>query len=429
VPERRLAIVRALVVGGLLATFAIAPRLWLAHPFFGPVPVLDHLPALRPPLDGLWLALLVTGLLPLLHPRAPAKWLAAWTALLLARCIWDRITWQPYLLQYGVTMGVLAWAARAPRCEARARVALDALRLAMVAIYFWAGFSKLNVSFLEHGVRGVAGSLVGEELARTLQRLAVAVPLVEMGFAVALLLPRLRRAGVAAGWGMHLFILACIGPLGSGYNPIVWPWNLVMMGLLWLLFWDERESRWRDILAPGRWRAKQIVFTLFVVCPALGQLGLWDRYLSFPLYSASVATAQLYVSGPLEERVPEAVQAHVIPWRADPFVGYLPVPYWMEREIHAFMPPHRDNFLHTGRRVCAWAREDRDVGLVILAAPAPWQRQGEATELRCSDLRVPRRLRLPRSPRGRGSGRRWRRRPRSRSGRSRRRFRSSRTAW
>ena len=390
IDERRLLFIRVLVIGGLLSVFLIAPRLWLDDPFFGPFPVSEALPELRSPWDAIWLALLVLGLLPLLHPRIPWQWSTAWLALLLARCVWDRGTWQPYLLQYGAMLGLLAWADRA-----RARSlgfpspgdTLDALRLIVVAIYFWSGVSKFNSSFFESGIAMLVADLVGPDQAVFLQGFAPAVPVIETGFAIGLLFPRTRRLSVVAAAGMHVFILACIGPLGSSYNPIVWPWNGIMLWLLWLLFWDAPEARPASILRPGDDLLKRVVFVLFVVGPALGQLGWWNHYLSFPLYSAAVADARAYISPRIRELLPESAPVALDRPGDGKAYAYLPVAHWMEHEVGAFMPPHPENFIQTGRKLCGLATQDRDVVLIVVDAPPPWEPIGKQEQWTCSELR------------------------------------------
>ena len=396
---RPLWLVRVLVVIGLGSALAIAPGLWLEHPFLGPFPVHDGPPRLGPPLDGFWLGAFALGLLPLLHPRVPWTWTATVAVALLARCIWDRATWQPYLLQYGTMLAVLAWAARAEGAEreARTRASLDAFRLVLVAIYFWSGVSKLNATFLAGGVVPLTVDLVGPIWAERLQAAALLAPLFEMGFAIALLFPRVRQPAVLAAAGMHAFILACIGPWASDYNPVVWPWNGVMVALLALLFWPEREAGPRSILLPGARLAKRIVFALFVVAPALGQVGLWPHYLSFPLYSAAVADARVYVDAALHERLPGSAQRLLEPMptpRPDlPYVGFLRLAEWMEHEQGAFMPPHDESFQATARALCRLAEEDGDGGegellLTILDAPPPWRIERSARRWTCAQLRA-----------------------------------------
>jgi len=61
-------------------------------------------------------------------------------------------------------------------------------------------------------------------------------PVVELAIGLALWVPSLRRAAIAAAVVLHLAALLFLGPLGYNYNWVVWPWNLAMIGLVWALF-------------------------------------------------------------------------------------------------------------------------------------------------------------------------------------------------
>jgi len=125
------------------------------------------------------------------------------------------------------------------------------------------------------------------------------VPVVEAVIGLGLLTRRFRKPAVVGALSMHVFIMLCVGPLGSSYNTVVWPWNFAMSAFVVILFWRASdEPSPLTILDPGRnfssvaaFRAAVLV--LFAFMPLFNFFGLWDSYLSSSLYSG--ASKRAYV--------------------------------------------------------------------------------------------------------------------------------------
>ncbi len=77
----------------------------------------------------------------------------------------------------------------------------------------------------------------------------------EMG-GLLLLFPRTRRAAVFFLIAMHCFVLVMIGPFGSKWNQVVWPWKIAMAIALWALFWRRETGPWPapNLLGLAWWR-------------------------------------------------------------------------------------------------------------------------------------------------------------------------------
>ena len=384
---QRLRLARVLTAAALLATFWIARGLWLDHPYFGTIPVFEGLPRLASPVDAVVLGVLAALLLPALLLERPGKWVLVWCGLFAARCAWDRITWQPYLYQYFFMLLVLGLAE-----GRRERDGLNALRLVLVSVYFWSGVAKFNHQFLEDGVVRILTGVVSEPWIERLQSVALAIPILETAMALGLLTSRFRVPAVVLALGMHASILAMIGPLGLDYNHVVWPWNLVMMGLLPLLFLGGEPSVAKEVLGlregtpPFHWA----VLVFFGVCPALAKRGLWDEYLSFELYAASEPRGTLFVTEAVAERMPASAREQLVPARAGGFALYLRLVYWSETELGAFAPPNAAVYRHVARRFCALAgggpRPSPEVGLVLESAPDWITGETEQNQLLCGQF-------------------------------------------
>ena len=82
---------------------------------------------------------------------------------------------------------------------------------------------------------------------------------------------------------MHVFNLIWLGPLGLQYNKVVWPWNVAMIILLWMIFIKK------EINAKLIWKnTGALVAFCWILLPALNLAGWWDNYLSCNLYSGNI---------------------------------------------------------------------------------------------------------------------------------------------
>jgi hypothetical protein len=374
---------------GLLAALLIAPKLWLDHPFFGSLPPFDGLPSIPPPLALGWYSALVLLLVPVgLVPR-PHRFIVAWCALFALRAAIDLSVWQPYLYQYAVMLLSLALVAPGARSDRDDSAALNVNRLIVACVYFWSGLNKLNYRFLTAGLEAVPGldalllPLAHWVAPTSLTPLSMLMPFVETAMAAGLLFRPTRKAAAAAAIAMHVLILLAIGPLGKNHNPVVWPWNVAMIAFVVLLFLRGADAPPLRIVW-GRWIFHRVVLVLFAICPLLGMAGLWPASLSFRLYTFRLATADVYVTESLRDRMPPATRAEVepvsvsftlaptgggAPAKVGPFVGGLNISDWSERELHAFIPAEPRAFQRVFEKVCALAQRPADALLLQVTPP------------------------------------------------------------
>ena len=391
--RQRLDAVTATVCAGLLAAFALSPRLWLSDRTF-PLTPIPPLPPLPVPTDyilmvGAAAALLATLAASAMRFRGRAstvpladRWLPATVIALMVLAITDQQRWQPWFYQYTAMLAAVAISTR-PGARTSATDALDACRTILAGIYLWSGVQKLNVSFLTLDfpwmVEPIVQALPGWA-GRGLESLAVAVPVVEISVAAAVLSPRLRRAGVAAAIGTHAFILACLGPLGHDWNTIVWPWNVAMIALVVLLFGGHADPGWRRVLTAQSRAVNAVVIVLFWILPALSFADLWDSYLSACLYSRNTRRADVFVAAPVLARLPASVAA-----RADDTGAIHPMS-WALDELGVPVYPEPRVFKSVATELCRQARRDDQVILVISSRPQLVSGDRSTSMLECSDL-------------------------------------------
>ncbi len=271
---------------------------------------------------------------------------------------------QPWFYEYLLLFAALARFYSA-HDDARRSSALNACRALVASIYFWSGAQKLNPRFVHDMAPWIAKPLLNAfpRLAPAVTAAAYAVPLVEIGIGLALLSRRTRPFATGAAVGMHCLLLVSLGPLGRNHNTVIWPWNLMMIGVVLALFARTPEIPARAILlpsGPALWRFA----VAFIVCvPALSFVGLWDNYLSWALYSGDHATAVFYVSQDLLDRLPDPIADHVYENDAGP--DTLDASEWSWDELNA--PIYAEPRIYRGiaRALCRYAAAPGDLRVAI----------------------------------------------------------------
>lgn len=312
----RLEAVRVLLTVGLLVGVLMSWKLWMTDRAFPHLPVFTWFGPFPEPWDqvlyGAFVLALVGSLL-----RPGCRWaLGSVLGIAVLLALQDQVRWQPWFYLY--LLGLVAYLYLPGRAWLGAGSAvLGLVRLLLVAMYFWSGYHKLHPAFDVMFPQAFLDPLTGVwpawgvDLLRALQP---TIPWVEMGAAFLLLslVPVVRHAGVLLAVSTHLFIFLLIGPLGMNDNIIIWPWNLCMALVVPLAFWGNPSFGWREmVVTPIRfWLGPFLV--LLAVMPAFSP-GIWDRYLSFHLYSGRDQRVMLVLDEKAAQVLPEEVRAYLKP--------------------------------------------------------------------------------------------------------------------
>lgn len=180
-----------------------------------------------------------------------------------------------------------------------------------ISIYFWSAISKMDYSFfhglgpaLLGGLKQAAGLQGGENpWTKTFDVLgAMFFVAGEFGVAVLLMFARTRWLGLWGAIGMHLTLLAALGPLGLNHSPGVLLWNLYFIAQDWFLFRpvgnrisidaDAQSPHTIDRLMRDCWsvgwgnRVAIIVILAAIGWPSLESIGRCDHWLAWSVYSA-----------------------------------------------------------------------------------------------------------------------------------------------
>ncbi|MGI8601630.1 MAG: hypothetical protein ACR2OZ_01390 [Verrucomicrobiales bacterium] len=273
----------AILTAGLVSGIVISLPLWLTGRDFPHLPCAEFLAPFPQPWDAVFLGLTLSILVVSAFLPENRTLAAAGFAGCVLLGLQDQSRWQPWFYQY------LLMLAAAAAAKDRDRPALLALfRFIIICGYFWSGFHKLGPGFRNLVAHGIIDQLTPAwpEWALTVARgTGPWIPWLEMAVAAALCFRRTRRIGVVCAVSTHLLILLVLGPLGKKANPVVWPWNAVIIALVILLFWKPQTSGWKGLFERGFRVPALTCIILVALMPGLSLTEKWDRYFSFHLYS------------------------------------------------------------------------------------------------------------------------------------------------
>lgn len=310
---KNLWVIRVAVLGMIIG-MAISWKVWINDRLYPMVPVIGPLPS---PLDVVILSGLIVSLIAMAIPargRWPSMVVASMVVLLVLQ---DQMRWQPWFYQYSLMLLPVCWM----RGDSAALLRIH--RLIMVAIYLWSGLHKFGAGFRNFW----EGFIVRDY--PVLHALGAWVPVIEMTLAIMLFFKCTQRIGAVVAIGMHASLLLLLGPLGHNVNPVVWPWNVVMIVLCVLLFLIGREPVWKGKL---HWATTLLLVPVYLF-PALSHVGWWPNYLSWHLYAGRNQRVLIFVHPDAAHKVSERYRDRIMPSVSAP--GYLELNFarWAEEDL------------------------------------------------------------------------------------------------
>jgi hypothetical protein len=267
-----------------LVTKLLCYKLWLGVRLFPLAPVSDLFAGLPAAVHViLFVVSLLSMVVLVFSPGKKAGWVLLIAEIL--SCLCDQNRWQPWEYQF------LFMTAAYVLVKDEGRLRFN-WQLVIAGIYFFSGVSKFNSAFIHDIWQNlILHHFFGVEHTNTwLLRAGYLLPVAEMLAGIGLLTIRMRKISIWFLTAMHLIILISIGPLGLAVNSVIWPWNLAMPVLLFVLFYSSPlRFAQKSFGKPFTW----LTLMLWWVMPWLQLAGYWDKYLSSVLYSGGIE--HLYV--------------------------------------------------------------------------------------------------------------------------------------
>lgn len=180
---------------------------------------------------------------------------------------------------------------------------LGILRWMMALTYFWAGFHKLSYHYHENVHGWLMGIFEVTKQFKDNETMSYAQGWIELAMGAALLFRPLWRIMPWIYVILHSIILVFLS--ADGWNSVVWPWNLTMVGLVFLLFFntkDKSESRWVGFFLKSP--SFYLVFLFMGIMPAFYTVDKWDAHLSLAMYSGRSVEVMFFMTASDSNCVP-----------------------------------------------------------------------------------------------------------------------------
>ena len=311
--SRSLWIIRLIGIG-LIGGMLLSWKLWISDRLYPLFPVWDFVIPFPAPLDTIILGVFLI-LAAWLVVRPNHKAIIAVLVFVVVLALQDQSRWQPWFYQYGLMLLPFAFVARWN--EGQSQAVLGILQLVIVMVYIWGGIHKCQPGWMSVWEYSLMAPILARLPYEGFQSAVVAcgylIPLIEIAMAIGLLFRPTRLVAILLALSTHLVILFLLGPV-KGYisNSVVWPWNLVMVGMVIVLFFRVEGISLNALSNPYLRLPAWVIAVLMTVAPVLFYFGLWDRYLSFSLYAGQQKRYLVQV---------EASAAAALPPEYDDFVA------------------------------------------------------------------------------------------------------------
>ncbi len=139
-------------------------------------------------------------------------------------------------------------------------------------------------------------------------------PFFEAMIGVLLIFPKWRRVATFMAIIMLITVLFCLGPFGHNWGQIVWPWNVYLFLLEYLLFFGFAGDNEKPLIFAPLSKPSILSIAVYVVAPVLAIFTHWYAYTGYKLYSANIVTAKIMLaSGETLKNTPDYIKKIVKP--------------------------------------------------------------------------------------------------------------------
>ncbi|MDF2448390.1 MAG: hypothetical protein K0R26_894 [Bacteroidota bacterium] len=303
---QRLQLIKLITLIGLLVSVLCCHHLWAGHRYFPKASILEDFAGVPAPWDYLHLVVLVLLIIlsSLTQKRLPSILLILFSVYL---CLEDQNRLQPWFFNYIIILFVLLFYRYRVDESNNYTTVFISLQVLVSLIYIFSGIQKMNESFVPDTFLWMVSSfdtVLSERQLQLATRFGYIVPYFEMSVGILLLVKPLRFIIVPLVIIMHVLILVMLGPMGRNHNMVVWPWNMVMIALVLLLFANIKHERFFDISFLFKSFSFYTVLITMLVLPVFSLKNQYDSYLSSSLYSSNLHDCQLILSNKAYAQLP-----------------------------------------------------------------------------------------------------------------------------
>jgi hypothetical protein len=369
--------VRKTITVFFLAGILMSFRLWTADRVFPLLPVSDVFLFVRYPFDYILAFLLIGGLcLGFFFEKKSITWITL--AILMLLLLQDQNRLQAWVYLYALFLALFALLQKNNR-----ETILLCARIIIIGIYIWTGIHKFNPAFIDVTWNSILHEFLkirNESFPVNPMPFGYIVPLVEITSGLMLCFPKTRNAGVWMIITTHLFILVYLSPLGINTNSVVYPWNIAMMALVFVLFY-----RTKDKLEFFQKSSAGVYATMIVawLLPLLNFFGLWDHYLSFSYYSSKQSMYYVAVADEELNKLDPSLKSYFIPSKRLTGGVVIDVNKWSLGELNVPFYPEKRTFKILARSFCNYGIDEESI--YFLQLPPPFKK-GTYIKYTCKDF-------------------------------------------
>ncbi|MGH1335309.1 MAG: MauE/DoxX family redox-associated membrane protein [Aureispira sp.] len=303
--------------------------------------------------------------------RQPALLLALACFLLLV--LEDANRFQPWAYVYTAFLISITWYNWRPNPKRL----VATLQFIFVMVYLWSGVHKLNVQFIHDVFPWLVGIFESTRWLKEMPTFGYGMGFFEILIAAALLFPRSRRIAVFSGALLHAIILVLL--IKDGWNSVVYPWNIAMPLLLYVLFWKTSDTPLLSLRNRPNWLA----VGMFGLLPFLYLFHLAPNWLALSLYSGTTMECDLVVQKTgMESCFPAPLKDEIIHYKDGSRL--LSLDSWGMHDLN--VPPLASDATYkaVGRHFCDCAIEHQ--GYIILYYPQKWENIDKRVIITCEEL-------------------------------------------
>lgn len=346
----RLQFIKLVTLIGIVASVLLSLNLWAGQRWFPKVPFFESFTGLVAPYDYINLGVLVILLIFsfISQSRTPLVLLILFSLYL---CFDDQNRLQPWFFNYILILTVLLFFRNRVDEPNNFTTVFITLQILVALIYIFSGIQKFNSFFVDDTFKWLISpleTLFSERQMLLFYKMGKIVPYIEVFIGVGLLIKPARYLALPLVIIMHLFILLMLGPTGTSYNYVVWPWNIVMIFLNLLLFANVKQERFFDISILFKGLSFYLVITLMLIFPLFSLNNKYDSYLSSSLYSSNTNNCTLILSDRAYNNLPYYIRSFVTK-NADYNILYIK--HWALNELNAPCVPEYRIFKKVQKQV------------------------------------------------------------------------------
>lgn len=309
----------------------ISWKLWLADRIFPLVPPFSFLnvPAL---VHTVLFGLSIVTLMALLF--FPGKRILQVSIIVIEvlSCLLDQNRWQPWEYQY-----IFIFLALVINYKNEKHAAV-LISLIFIAVHIYSGLSKINPAFAQSIRFRIIQLDIFQNKAWIYEWMTFhagyILGAIEFFLGIGLCFRVTQKISAIFLIIMHLLILSMHGPFGPNYNYIIWPWNVLMLLILYFYFIDKPV--FTTNLKSLRIKWNLLILLAFGILPALNFFGYWDFYLSSSLFSNKPPDLYMCVT---ENTMPKDLTPYVMPdhknLMCDSNSSFINVRTWSFQEMMA----------------------------------------------------------------------------------------------